>query len=59
METLKANIYSSENVGSCMDDINTKRKIILKDLVYHLENDPEYANSTLWHSTLALSFEHT
>lgn len=56
---MKANVYSSDDIHLCEDDDNTKRPILLKDVIHYLERNPQYANSKALHSAVVRAVKNT
>ncbi len=56
---VKAHVYSSEDVHMCAKDMNSKRRIELKDVLHFMERNPRYTNSKVLHSALVSAVKNT
>lgn len=55
LEMLNINVFSSEDMKLCGNDVNIVRKIKIKDLLNCMEQDPKYQNSKILRAALANS----
>ena len=59
MVTVKAHVYSSDDIILSGKDGNIHRTILIKDVIQYMERNPQYANSKALHSAVVRAVKNT